>query len=182
LGIPKDAIVLGTVARLDPIKNHAMMIDAAARLSENHENLLLVIVGDGPERVSLEKRIEEQGMRQHVRITGYRRDARYCYGLMDVFLLTSFSEGTAMTLLEAMAAGLPVVATRVGGNPEIVRDGETGYIIESGDTDSLVDRLNRLIENPAMKSEFGEQGRRRFEARFHVHHMVKGYESLYHLP
>ena len=133
LGISKGAYVLGTVARLDPIKNHLMMIRAFKIVKETYPETFLIIVGDGPERENLEAFASELHLASNMIFTGFREDAYLFYKIMDIFLLTSFSEGTAMTLLEAMASGLPCIATDVGGNPEIVRDGETGFIIQNND-------------------------------------------------
>jgi sugar transferase (PEP-CTERM/EpsH1 system associated) len=179
LGISPDAYVLGTVARLDPIKNHPMMMKALKNVKESFPDTTLLIVGDGPERRTLEALVSELGLSSRIIITGFREDTHLFYGIMDVFLLTSFSEGTAMTLLEAMAAGLPCVVTNVGGNPEIVREGETGFIIPSGDESALTSRISLLLQDEDLRKKMGQAARKRFEENFTVDKMVREYEKIY---
>ncbi|GAF79083.1 unnamed protein product, partial [marine sediment metagenome] len=136
-------------------------------------------VGDGPEREKLESVASELEVSSKVRFTGFREDPHLFYKIMDIFLLTSFSEGTAMTLLEAMASGLPCIVTDVGGNPEIVIKGETGFVIPSNDEKALAEKICTLLSNTKLKKEMGKAGRRRFEENFTVEKMVKAYEALY---
>jgi glycosyltransferase involved in cell wall biosynthesis len=156
-----------------------MMMKALKNVQETFPDTRLLIVGDGPERGRLEALASELGLSSHIFITGFREDTHLFYGIMDMFLLTSFSEGTAMTLLEAMAAGLPCVVTNVGGNPEIVRDGETGFIIPSDDEEALVDKVCMLLRDKTLMAAMGNAGRKRFEENFTVAKMVKEYEKIY---
>ena len=179
LAIPHDAFVMGSVARLDSIKNHAMMIRALRRVQKTSKETYLLLVGDGPERSRLEQLAVDLQVSSYVRITGFQNDAGRYYSVMDLFLLTSFSEGTAMTLLEAMAAGLPCIVTDVGGNPEIIENNETGYAIPSDDDIALTDKILRFLDNSALREQMGNAGRSRFQKLFTVDKMVQEYESLY---
>ena len=179
LGIPEDAFVLGAVARLDAIKNHALMIRSLKRVRSLYSNACLVIIGDGSERSSLEHLADELELRDHVLFMGYREDAAAFYQIMDIFLLTSFSEGTAMTLLEAMASAIPCIATNVGGNPEVVSNGNTGFIVPSGDESALTDAVCRLLGDRNLRQKMALAGRKRFEEKFTVSRMVEEYQAIY---
>ena len=133
LGVPQDAFVVGTVGRLDPVKNLPALLRAHAALVAEQPAARLVIVGDGPERGALEAEVQRLGLGATVMLTGYRSDVRAIMPAFDVYANTSTYEGVSLTILEAMAAALPVVATRVGGNPEVVVDHETGRLVASRD-------------------------------------------------
>jgi glycosyltransferase involved in cell wall biosynthesis len=177
--LPENGYILGTVARLDAIKNQKMMIKALKRLHDDFPEACLLIVGDGPERRSLEEFAARQQVSSRVVFTGFREDAYLFYRIMDVLLLTSFSEGTSMTLLEAMAHGIPCVATDVGGNPEIVIDGKTGFLVPSEDDQTLAERISLLAKDQDLRKRMGNAGRDRFEAQFTVTKMVRAYQAMY---
>jgi glycosyltransferase involved in cell wall biosynthesis len=179
LGISEKSYILGTVARLDSIKNQKMMIRSLNIVRHKYPEIFLIIVGDGPERKNLEQFTEELGLSSHVIFTGFREDTHRFYKIMNMFLLTSFSEGTAMTLLEAMATGLPCIATDVGGNPEIVKDDETGFLIPSDNETVLAEKIIALLTDENMIKRMGKAGRRRFEENFTVEKMVCSYQSMY---
>lgn len=179
LGIGPEAHVLGTVARLDTIKNHRMMIRALSRVRQTCPDTFLIIVGDGPERHNTESWAREYNVADRVILTGFRQDVYRFLRIMDIFLLTSFSEGTAMTLLEAMASGVPCIATDVGGNPEIVSDGTTGFIVPSDDDQALGQKILTLFTATKLMKAMGNAGRRRFEERFTVGKMLQAYQALY---
>jgi len=179
LGIGENDFILGTVARLDSIKNHPLMIRTLKEIRGLYPQTTLVIIVDVPERGKLESLTRELDQQAHVVFTGFREDAHLFYRLMDVFLLTSFSEGTAMTLLEAMAASLPSVVTDVGGNPEIVKDGETGFVIPSNDKKALVEKIALLQGDESLRRKIGQAARKRFEEKFTVEKMVAAYEQIY---
>lgn len=179
LGIRETARVLATVARLDPIKNQKMMLRAVKIVQQDYPETVLILVGDGPERESLENLTSELGLSASVIFTGFREDAHRFYKIADIFLLTSFSEGTAMTLLEAMAAGIPCIGTDVGGNPEIIRDQETGFIVPSDDENMLAEKIKQLFRDEALIKRMGRSGRTRFEENFTVEKMVQAYQEMY---
>jgi sugar transferase (PEP-CTERM/EpsH1 system associated) len=180
LGIAPDTVVIGIVARLAQVKNHEMLIRAFALLSgEPDSRARLVIVGDGPERAALEQLTQELGIGGRVFFLGERRDTPELLSAFDLYSLTSISEGMNLTLLEAMASGLPVVATGVGGNTEIVREGETGHLVPSGDVESLHQRLRRLALDPGQRAQMGRAGRERVLRDFDQQAMMQHYLSLY---
>lgn len=179
LGIEPGAFVLGTVARLDSIKNQAMMIRALGAIAARHPEAVLLVVGEGPERVELERLSRQEGLEGKVILVGHRTDALSFYPLFDVFLLTSFSEGTAMTILEAMAAEVPCVVTDVGGNPELVSDGVNGFLVKSEDVAGLAAKLECLLANREEGRRLGREGRLRVQQRHSVEGMVAAYERLY---
>ncbi|SFR58746.1 Glycosyltransferase involved in cell wall bisynthesis [Marinobacter daqiaonensis] len=178
-GIPDGHRVLGTVARLDPVKNQAMMLEAFARVLPRWPDTWLLMVGDGPARTSLEQQARTLGIADRVIFTGFRPEPADYLAAMDLFLLTSHTEGTSMTLLEAMSLGIPVIATAVGGNPEIVGDGETGLLVPTDNPVALAVAIEDLLGNDAVRKGMGDAGRKRFDARFSVSPMVCGYEQLY---
>lgn len=180
LDIPQEAPVLGTVSRLDQVKNQRMMIDAFAELLETYPTAVLLMVGDGPERSALERRVAALNIAESVRFTGFiNRPAQYL-GVMKVFLLSSFTEGTSMTLLEAMSLGIPAVATNVGGNPEIVVDGQTGFLTESNNKEEFLSAMLKLLENPGLWQACSRMSRERFNEYYSISHMASQYTTIYH--
>lgn len=179
LGISETAPVLGTVSRLDKVKNQRMMIDAFAELLESHPTAVLLMVGDGPERPALEKRVVALNIAESVRFTGFiNRPAQYL-GLMNIFLLSSFTEGASMTLLEAMSLGIPAVATHVGGNPEIVVDGQTGFLTENNNKEAFLSAMLKLLENPGLWQSCSRLSRERFNENYSINHMASQYTAIY---
>ena len=180
LGVPRDAFVTGTVGRLDPVKNLTAMLRAHALLIENHPDTRAVIVGDGPERGALEALAAELGIADSVLFTGYRSDVRALMAAFDVYLNTSTYEGVSLTILEAMAASLPVIASPVGGNPEVVIDQETGLLVPAG-ARAIADAISLLWLDPRRRGLMGDAGRHRVIRHFSIGRMVDDYASAYHL-
>jgi glycosyltransferase involved in cell wall biosynthesis len=147
LGIPLGAKVILIVGRLSKEKDHITLLEALRRIPK-HLNPHLVMVGEGPERPVIEAKILELGLGERTTFTGQRDSAEPFYGIADVAVLSSLSEGSPNALLEAMAAGVPAVATRVGGVPEIVTDGDSAYLVDTKDPDSLADRITHLLRYP----------------------------------
>jgi sugar transferase (PEP-CTERM/EpsH1 system associated) len=168
-----------TVGRLAAVKNFSLLIRAFAPLAARWPNLTLTIVGDGPERAALEKLAAQLALGDTVKFAGFRSDVDELLAGSDVFALTSLSEGIPMSILEAMKCGLPVVATRVGGVPATVADGETGLLVDSGDERALTRALATLIEHPQSAAAMGAAGHARAQAKFSVDSMVAAYEALY---
>jgi glycosyltransferase involved in cell wall biosynthesis len=182
LQVPAGAPLVGVISRLNPLKGIEYFLDAAARLSTRFGDARFVIVGDGidpPYRESLERRARTLGLARRVIFTGFRLDMESLLAELDVSVLPSLSEGLSNVLLESMAAGIPVVATRVGGNPEVVADGVTGFLVPTRDSGALVDAVARLLENRALAAAFGEAGRKRAEREFSVSRLVAETENLY---
>lgn len=179
LGLTKDCLVFGTVARLDPIKNHRMMVAAFAQMHKQQPNSHLLIVGDGEERQNLEQQIKSLELENSVTLTGYIDKPANYLAMFDVFLLPSFSEGTSMTLLEAMSLGKPTIATAVGGTPEIIEDEISGILIPNNNTNSLIKALNRISENIELRYQTGNNSLTRFKLSFTITQMVKKYRQIY---
>jgi sugar transferase (PEP-CTERM/EpsH1 system associated) len=179
LGIDEKDFVIGFVGRLDPIKNIPMLLDSMSRLRTDGQAAKCLIVGDGSEMPGLQERVRTLGIDRDVVFAGFRSDVSKLNYIMDVFVLPSFSEGTSMALLEAMAAGVPVVATRVGGNTELIEDGISGYLVESDSVDELTTALEKIAGSPELRTEFAATARAEFEARFSFEAMIEAYSGLY---
>jgi sugar transferase (PEP-CTERM/EpsH1 system associated) len=171
------------VARLSPEKDVATLIRAVGIVNEmigSRGRLLeLDIVGDGTERATLQTLAQSLGLSNVIRFHGLRNDIPEVLAGASMFVLPSLTEGISLTLLEAMARGLPVVACRVGGNPEVVIDGSTGLLVPAGQPQSLASAMLRLHRDPGLAEQFGRRGRQRVEQEFCVQEMIRQYERLY---
>jgi glycosyltransferase involved in cell wall biosynthesis len=181
LGVPQDSFVIGSAGRLDPVKNLSALIDAHAAVLRYRPDAHLVIVGAGPTRSELESRVRELGLADAVHFTGYRSDVRALMAAFDVYVNCSTYEGVSLTILEAMATGLPVVATRVGGNPEVVVDGETGSLVAT-EAPALTEALLVLAGDPIRRHTMGQAGRQRVMQNFSMARMVAEYARWYQAP
>jgi glycosyltransferase involved in cell wall biosynthesis len=177
LGIPDDAWVVGTVGRLAPEKDQALLIDAMAPLLG--EGRRLVIVGDGAERDSLRARIATIPGGRYVHMLGEREDVESILAGFDAFALTSRTEGLPLVLLEAMATGLPVLSTAVGGIPDLLEHGVTGFLSQAGDRAALTSRLASLSMDGSHSRQVGEAGRTAILERYSVDRMAREYGVLY---
>jgi glycosyltransferase involved in cell wall biosynthesis len=178
LGVDEGPVV-GTVAKLRPVKGVRYFIEAAAMIHARHPSVKFLVVGDGSERERLRSLASRLGLNGHIILAGARDDARDLLGLLDVFVLPSLSEGMPWAVLEAMAVGLPVVATRVGGVPELVDDGRTGYLVEPRDAESISDSVCKLIDDPDAMRQLGSAGRKRAKTEFALDKMRRDTEELY---
>jgi glycosyltransferase involved in cell wall biosynthesis len=181
LGISKDIRVLGTIARLDPIKNHSMMLEAFALVLKENPNTVLIIVGDGEERNNIENKIKQLGIQDKVILPGYDPQPQHYLALMDIFLLSSLSEGTSMTLLEAMSLGKPCVVTDAGGNPEITSHDDNGLITANGDADEFSAAITQLIMKPELRLAMSERATLRFTSMFTNSIMIEAYKKCYEM-
>jgi glycosyltransferase involved in cell wall biosynthesis len=179
LGVSEGCIVFGTIARLDPIKNQEMMLQAFANTLKEVPQAILLIVGDGEIRERLEQLAAELRISNALRFVGYRNEPFQYLGLMDVYLLSSLSEGTSMTLLEAMAASKPCVVTDAGGNPEIVLDQHNGFVVPNNNAQAFSKAMIALAKDGACRESFGVAARKRYEDVFSVEKMTSAYEHLY---
>jgi sugar transferase (PEP-CTERM/EpsH1 system associated) len=179
LGIPDASFVVGTVARLDQVKDLRTLIAAFRNLSRTIADARLVVIGDGPERAALREAAHDAGVADRVVLAGYRSDAREMLAAFDVFANSSISEGVSLTILEAMAASLPVVATAVGGTPEVVLEQETGLLVSPRDPERMATALRAMAGAPAFRRSLGAAGRRRVETFFTLERMVQAYEQAY---
>lgn len=179
LGLPTKAPVLGTVARFDPIKALDVLVDAFARLSPQWKHARLLIVGDGPERGRLEALTRELKVADRVRFAGFIADAPRCMPTMDLYVSASRREGLPLSVLEAMACSVPVVATRVAGHVDAVEDGVTGLLVPGDDPAVLASAMETLLADPERRRRMGEAGRERVERHFSVGRMVAATAGVY---
>ncbi len=179
LGFDREQPLLGIVARLDAIKNHASLLRAMPQVMQAHPDTTLLIIGDGPLRADLERQASELGLGRSARFLGTRDDVPELLAALDVVVLCSLSEGLSLTLLEESAAGSSMVATNVGGNPEIIQDGLTGLLVPVGDDAALADAINRLLDDPERAHAIGQAARLRFMREFTLARMVSRYVELY---
>lgn len=175
---PADLIIL-QVARLDPLKDHRTAIRTLERVVRSGIAACLVIVGAGGERGAIEAEIAQRGVGDRVKLLGLRQDVPRLLQSADLALLTSVSEGIPLTLIEAMAAGVPVVSTNVGGVPEVVIHGETGLLANAGDDAALAVAVESLAANVSLRQRMGEAGRLRARAIFSEDRMIADYDRLY---
>lgn len=171
--------VVGTAGRLVPIKGIANLIQAIARLQVDIPDIRLEIAGAGPARPSLERQVRELGLDNCVAFLGWQVDLQPVMARWDVFAAPSLEEAFGISALEAMAAGLPVVASSVGGLPELVEDGRTGWLVPPADPNALAARLRELLLNPAQRQAFGRAGHARAQAHFSTEKMVASISEIY---
>ncbi|HBO43929.1 MAG TPA: glycogen synthase [Planctomycetaceae bacterium] len=179
LGISNAACVVGTVGRLSEVKRQDVLIRAFAHVRHTMPESRLLLVGDGPARAELGRLVESLGLVDHVIFAGYRADRERCLAAMDVFALTSDSEGTPLSLLEAWAAGLPVAVTEVGGLPELVKDGVTGMIVPPREPETLATALLCVLSDGGLRRRLSEAGGREARSRFDRRVMAEQYAREY---
>jgi glycosyltransferase involved in cell wall biosynthesis len=179
LGLDPARRYVAHVARFHPIKDQATLLRAFARVAAARPDVDLLLAGDGPLRGELEALARREGLDGRVKFLGVRSDVPELLPAADVFALTSVSEAASLTLLEAMACGLPAVVTAVGGNPEVVRDGVEGLLVPRGDAAAAAAALLRLLDDPAGAARMGAAGRARVEERYQLGRTVGAYLALY---
>lgn len=179
LGINRDEQIVGTVGSLYPVKGQRYLLEALPRILEVRPRTRLLIIGRGELEASLKAEAKRLGVERNVLFLGLRQDIQNLLAIMDVFVLPSLSEGLSIALLEAMAARRPIVATNVGGNPELVQPGETGYLSAPQDSKGLAAYVLTLLSNGELARRFGENGRKRVEKHFSLTAMTDRYQSLY---
>ena len=179
LGIGNDTLVIGIVARLAQVKDHATLLNSCQILRESGYQFRLLVVGDGQLRGQLEALSHSLEISKQVIFTGMRQDIPDLMRAMDIFVLSSISEGISLTLLEAMACCLPIVATAVGGNPEVVVDGKTGFLVEPRSPDLLSEKLALLISNVHLRTAMGQAGNARVMEHFSLRASALAYQDVY---
>lgn len=179
LGLPLDGPLIGTVGRLVPIKGHAWLIRAIPRVLAEFPQACVVFIGDGPLADELRQLANEVGVGRNVVFLGTRQDVPACLAALDLFVFPSLNEGMGRALIEAMAVGLPVVATGVGGIPDVVVDGESGVLVPPKDAMALADAVRAMLRDPGRRRAYGEAAKRRVDDRFDVEAMVEKLERLY---
>lgn len=179
LGLDPDAVVVGCVAALRPEKDHELLLRAIARLAPREPRLQLALIGSGEREAELRALAGSLGIEGRVVFAGFRTDVAALLPGLDVKALTSVQETYPVSALEAMAAALPVVMTDPEGVPELVVDGESGFVVPVGDEDALVDRLGRLLADPALRARLGAAAHRRAAARFPLSMTLQRYEAVF---
>jgi glycosyltransferase involved in cell wall biosynthesis len=172
------ARIVLAAGRLSPEKGFDVLIEAAASICR--ENVGVVIFGEGAMRASLERLVAERGLTGRVVLPGFRADLDSLIGAADVVVLSSYTEGLPNIALEASAAGVPVVATAVGGTPEVVTDGETGFLVPPGEPEPIAARVNELLDDALLRTRLGEAGRARMQSEFSFASQAERYLRLLH--
>jgi glycosyltransferase involved in cell wall biosynthesis len=182
LGIPPDSLVIGYVGWLIPIKGVTHLINAMARVVEQHPKSILVLVGKGDEQgeeeIKLKEQVERVGLEDKVRFLGWRADVDEVMGCFDIFVLPSLNEGMGRVLVEAMAAGLPIVASRVGGIPDLVKDGKNGLLVPPKDASALENAISALLEDKEKRKRMEDTGTK-VCLQYSTESMVKQIDDLY---
>jgi glycosyltransferase involved in cell wall biosynthesis len=177
--LPAGAPLVGNVAALAPHKGQRHLVAAAARVIREVPDARVLIIGEGELRDALARQIKDLGLERHVFLTGFRTDVLGLIKSFDVFVMSSITEGLGSAILEAMALGRPVLATRAGGIPEAVDDGVTGLLVPPHDEAALAAGIVKLLRDPALRNRFGAAGRARVERDFSVDRLVQGTARVY---
>ena len=179
LGLNGHIRVVGTVGSLYPVKGHKYLIDAAVHVIRRCPDVTFLLVGRGGLREELEAQAISVGVAPYIRFLGHRDDVPDLLGVCDLFVLPSLSEGMPLALLEAMAAGVPSVAARVGGVREVIEDGKSGVLIPPGDSHALAEGIIKLLEDRTLARQMGKYARDAVVRRFSVSRMVDDYKKIY---
>jgi glycosyltransferase involved in cell wall biosynthesis len=179
LGIGPERFTVGWIGRMTGVKRTSDVLLAFKRLRERGVDACLCMVGDGPEREQVERRAHELGIMRDTLFLGYQEDVAPFYAAFDAMILPSGNEGTPVSAIEALAAARPVVATRVGGVPDVVRDGVDGFLVEPGDTEAAAERLASLATDPGLRTQLGASGRAYARERYSVERLVDDVDRLY---
>jgi sugar transferase (PEP-CTERM/EpsH1 system associated) len=177
-----DSLLIGSVGRLEAVKDQMTLVRAFSDLCRRYprdSRLRLILVGDGSLRHRIEALVAQENLQDRVWLAGARDDIPQLLRALDVFVLPSLAEGISNTILEAMACGLPVVATRVGGNDELVQEGRTGFLVPPADPGTMADALQNYIDNPALRQDHGVVARKRVEEAFTMARMTSSYIDVY---
>jgi glycosyltransferase involved in cell wall biosynthesis len=179
LGIPPDRFVVGWIGRMTGVKRTDDVLLAVKRLRDGGVDAVLCMVGDGPDRDAVERRAHELGIVRDSFFLGYQDEVAPFYAAFDALILPSANEGTPVSAIEALAGGRPVVATRVGGVPDVVRDGVDGFLVEPGDVDAMADRLAALAADADLRRRMGEAGSADVHQRYSVERLLDDVDALY---
>ncbi len=178
-GIGKDEAVVGMVARLEPVKGPVYFLRACIEVARTHQNVKFIMVGEGSLRAGLEAEIKQAGLKDRFVLTGWRDDAPRIISMLDILVLSSLNEAVGMALIEAQAEGVAVIATKVGGTAEIVRDQQTGILVPAENTAELSHAITHLLNDPDKRKRMGQSGREWVKERFGAQDMVKRIRALY---
>jgi len=179
LGLAGDPFVVGWVGRMTAVKRTDLVVEVLRELVGRGVDARLLLVGDGPDRDHLERYAHELGVIKRCLFLGYQEEVGRFYDAIDALLLPSVNEGTPVSVIEALAAERPAVATRVGGTPDVIRDGVDGFLVDSADPGELAERLAELARDPGRRAEMGAAGRSRVLERYAVDRLVDDVDALY---
>jgi glycosyltransferase involved in cell wall biosynthesis len=179
LGLIPNRTYVTIVARFHPVKDHATLLHAFRDVAGVSADVDLLLVGDGPLRGEIERQISELGMGERVRLVGIQSNVPDWLRASDIFALSSVSEAASITLLEAMASGLPAIVTAVGGNPELVRDGVNGLLVARGDVQGFSQAILKLLREPLTRMAMGASGMTRVRDEFLLDDTIRHYARLY---
>jgi len=179
MGVADERFVVGWIGRMTAVKRTDVVLESFRRLRDEGVDAVLCMVGDGPDRHSVENLAGGLGIMRDSLFPGYQEDVGPFFAAFDVFVLPSGNEGTPVTAIEALASGCPVVATRVGGVPDVVTDGEDGFLVDPGDVEGLAASLARLANDPALRARMGGAGRERMRSRYAVDRLIDDVDRLY---
>ena len=177
-GRPGEKAV-GMVARLEEVKDHETFLLAAQNVLEHRKDARFYIVGDGSLREELERRVYELGISEWVTFTGFVKDVEKIEAALDIAVITSKAEALCLSIIESNIAGVPAIGTDSGGIREVIRHGETGFLVSVGDSDKLAERMEELLADDVKRKAFGEQAKKHAESMFLAEHMTKRIEKLY---
>ena len=173
------SLAIGTVGRLVEVKDYGNLLRASQKVLQQRNNVKVIFVGDGPERHNLEKIADSLGIAKQVEFVGWQSDVDHFLEKMDIFVLSSLREGIPVAMLEAMAKGIPVVATNVGGVPEVIEDGREGLLVKAGDPEKLARSLAYLLDNETLRLQFGKKARKKVIQLFSTSRICAIYEEIY---
>lgn len=179
IGVDNEARVIGHVGRFAPVKNHRLLIEAFARVASSLADVHLALIGDGELRPELEAQVAALNLSSRVHFVGEQRDVALVLPDLDLFVLCSLAEGTSISLLEALAAGIPCVATAVGGNVAVLANGQAGRLVASNDVDALAEAFREILSAPLLRRELASRARRRAEEEYGEGAMTRSYEAVY---
>ncbi len=178
-GISSDMVIIGLIGRLAPVKNHAFLLRVASQFVSEGKKVHFLLIGDGEERGNLEVLVDNLKLGRHVTFTGWLKNPTEIYSALDIVTLCSHNEGTPVTIIEAMYCACPVVATRVGGVPDLVEEGETGFLVKKEDEKGFASALARLVENAALRKRLGKKGHEKVKKRYDKSRLLADIEQLY---
>lgn len=180
LGIPSGQLLVGIISYLRDYKGHRYFVEAAAKVLKQHQGVSFLIVGEGPEEQNIRAQIERLGLASDVRMLGFRDDLLDVFRSLDLFVIPTVEGDTIpQVLMQALAIGLPVVSTTTGSIPDVIGDGESGFLVPPRDVDALSDRIGRLLADPELRAAMGRRGRQRVERSYSIDRMVDELERVY---
>jgi glycosyltransferase involved in cell wall biosynthesis len=180
LGIPSHHLLVGIISYLRDYKGHRYFVEAAAKVLKEHQGVTFLIVGEGPEEQNIRSQIERLGLTAEVRMLGFRDDLLDVFRSLDLFVIPTVEGDTIpQVLMQALAVGLPLVSTTTGSIPDVVTNGESGFLVAPRDVDALADRIGRLLNDPPLRKEMGRLGRQRVEHSYSIDRMVDELERVY---